>query len=212
MSADTGGHGLAARRLMVAVLAGAVGWVVAALTLGWEFGPVVGWIVAATLYLVWTWVAVAPMEAQETRRHALREDPTVPVAHVLLTIASLASLGGVAVLFLASTRREDLLAAALGVASVAASWVVVHTLYTLRYAAEYYTSPVGGIDFNQKEAPSYVDFAYVGFTLGMTYQVSDTTISSSRIRRIVLQQSLLSYLLGAVVVATTVNLVIAILG
>jgi len=121
-------------------------------------------------------------------------------------------LGGVAVLFLASTKKDDLLAAGLGVLSVAASWVIVHTVYTLRYAAEYYGDPIGGIDFNQKAAPDYGDFAYVGFTLGMTYQVSDTTISSSRIRRIVLQHALLSYLLGAVVVATTVNLVIAVLG
>lgn len=204
------GH-TAGRRLVVAILVGAVGWIAAAVPLGWEFGPVVGWIAAALLYLVWTWVAIGPMHAETTRRHALREDPAAPVARIVLTVASLASLGGVAVLFLASTRKDDLLAAALGVLSVAASWVVVHTLYTLRYAAEYYSAPVGGIDFNQEEAPAYSDFAYVGFTLGMTYQVSDTTISSSRIRRIVLEQSLLSYLLGAVVVATTVNLVIAIL-
>ncbi|MGT2426862.1 DUF1345 domain-containing protein [Amnibacterium kyonggiense] len=211
MSADAAGH-TAGRRLVVAVLAGAVGWVAAALSLGAEFGPVAGWIAAALLYLVWTWLAIGGMDADATRRHALREDPAAPVARVVLTIASLASLGGVAVLFLATTKKDDLLAAALGVLSVAASWVVVHSLYTLRYAAEYYSSPVGGIDFNQDEAPTYPDFAYVGFTLGMTYQVSDTTIRSSRIRRIVLEQSLLSYLLGAVVVATTVNLVITVLG
>ncbi|TDS77549.1 putative membrane protein [Amnibacterium kyonggiense] len=205
------GH-TAARRLGVAVLAGAVGWVAAAVTLGAEFGPVVGWIAAALVFLVWTWAVIRPMDAASTRRHALREDPAAPVARIVLTIASLASLGGVAVLFLASTKKDDLLAAALGVLSVAASWVVVHTLYTLRYAADYYSAPTGGIDFNQKEEPAYLDFAYVGFTLGMTYQVSDTTISSSTIRRIVLEQSLLSYLLGAVVVATTVNLVIAVLG
>jgi uncharacterized membrane protein len=207
----TTGRGIALLRLLVAAAVGAVGWVAASIPLGWEFGPVVGWIAAALLYLVWTWVAIAPMDAASTRTHALREDPTIPVAHLILTAASLASLGGVAVLVLASSRGEDLLAAGLGVLGVVVSWVTVHTLYTLRYAAEFYTAPVGGIDFNQHEAPAYLDFAYVGFTLGMTYQVSDTTISSSRIRRLVLQQSLLSYLLGAVVVATTVNLVIAIL-
>ena len=131
--------------------------------------------------------------------------------HVILIIASVASLVGVALLLAASSRSEGLLAASLGVLSVAASWVTIHTIYTLGYAALYYSGTPGGIDFNQKQAPTYLDFAYVGFTLGMTYQVSDTTISDSRIRATVLRQALLSYLLGAVVIATTVNLVITIL-
>jgi uncharacterized membrane protein len=87
--------------------------------------------------------------------------------------------------------------------------VTIHTVYTLGYAAAYYSGTEGGIDFNQQEPPRYADFAYVGFTLGMTYQVSDTTISDSAIRGMVLRQSLISYLLGAIVIATTVNLVIA---
>jgi uncharacterized membrane protein len=129
----------------------------------------------------------------------------------VLLLASLASLGAVAVLLVGSARGQDLLAAALGVLGVAVSWLTVHTIYTLGYAAVYYAGRPGGIDFNQDEPPRYADFAYVGFTLGMTYQVSDTTITDSAIRSMVLRQSLLSYLLGAVVIATTVNLVIALL-
>jgi len=94
-----------------------------------------------------------------------------------------------------------------GVASVAAAWLVVHTIFTLRYALLYYADSQGGIDFNQSEAPAYADFAYLAFTIGMTYQVSDTDLKTRAIRATALRQGLLSYLLGAVILAVVVNLV-----
>ena len=84
---------------------------------------------------------------------------------------------------------------------------MVHSLYTLQYAALYYEDPVGGIDFNGSTRPSYADFAYVGFTIGMAFTVSDTALRAQAIRRAVLRHALLSYLLGAVVVGTTINLI-----
>jgi uncharacterized membrane protein len=212
MSASRDAHGLAGRRLVVAGVLGIVAGVVAAVPLGWQFGPVVTWLVGSVLYLSWTWIAIGPMDAATTRRRATREDPTVGTSHLILIVAAVASLVGVALLMVASNHHQDLLAGVLGVLSVVASWTTIHTVYTLGYAAAYYSGKPGGIDFNQQEPPAYLDFAYVAFTLGMTYQVSDTTISDGVIRRMVLRQSLIAYLLGAVVIATTVNLVIALLG
>ena len=209
MSMTRSGHGLAGRRLAVAAAVGVAAGVAAALPLGFEFGPVVTWLVAAAIYLTRTWAAIGRMDAVTTKQRATREDPTVGTAHIVLLLASVASLGGVALLIVASSRSDDLLSATLGALSVTASWLTVHTIYTLGYAALYYSGREGGIDFNQQEPPAYADFAYIGFTLGMTYQVSDTTISDAAIRRMVLRHCLLSYFLGAVVVATTVNLVIS---
>ena len=62
-------------------------------------------------------------------------------------------------------------------------------------------------DFNQDEPPAYVDFAYLAFTIGMTYQVSDTDLQTRTIRATALRQAMLSYLLGAVILAITINLV-----
>ena len=93
---------------------------------------------------------------------------------------------------------------------------MVHTVFTLRYADEYYTDPVGGIAFSGKrspddvanaEPPDYRDFAYVAFTVGMTFQVSDTDVDSPVIRRTVLRHALLSYVFGACILATLVNVV-----
>jgi uncharacterized membrane protein len=199
--------GVAGRRLALALAIGVLAGAGAGVLLGLEFAVVVGWLVASGLYLLLTWMAIGRMDAATTKRRATREDPTLFATHLVLIVASLASLGGVALLLVSTGPDRSVLAAALGALSVAASWFTVHTAYTLGYAEAYYSGKEGGIDFNQSEPPSYADFAYVGFTLGMTYQVSDTTITDSGIRRMVLRQSLLSYLLGAVVLAIAINLV-----
>ena len=89
---------------------------------------------------------------------------------------------------------------------------VVHTAFALRYAHLFYTEPVGGIAFKGSDCdPDYRDFAYVAFTIGMTFQVSDTDIETRTIRGMVLRHALLSYLFGAVIVAVMVNSVAGLL-
>ena len=190
--------------LLIGVVAAAA---VAPLATGYAF--VVAWIATAASYLIWTWIVVARMTATDTRDHATREDPTQPVTDVILLLASVASLAGVGYLLLAESASGAgaKLAAAVGVGCVVAAWLIVHTVYTLRYARLYYGETPGGIDFNQDEPPCYLDFAYLAFTLGMTYQVSDTDLQSRDIRATALRHALLSYLLGAVILATIINLI-----
>jgi len=91
--------------------------------------------------------------------------------------------------------------------SVFVSWVLVHTVFTLNYARLYYSGPVGGIDFNEVADPQYSDFAYVAFTIGMTFQVSDTSIRTKEVRRAALRHAWLSFPLVAVIIPTSINLV-----
>lgn len=178
----------------------------------WWDAAVAGWAAACATYLVWVWIVVGRLDAEGTRAHATREDPGRRISDWLVLLASIASLGAVAVLLVSSSGVHGASRAVVGglsLASVALSWTLVHTLYTLRYARVYYADPVGGIDFNNSdEAPRYLDFAYLAFDLGMTYQVSDTTLRSSRLRAIVLRHTLLSYVFGTVVLATTISLVV----
>ena len=104
-------------------------------------------------------------------------------------------------------RHRGVHAAIVGILTVAASWFAVHTLYTVHYARLYYSDDPGGIDFHDPEPPRFRDFAYIAFTVGMTYQVSDTEINLTSIRATVLRHALVSYLLGAVVLAVTINLI-----
>jgi uncharacterized membrane protein len=131
------------------------------------------------------------------------------MTEVIVISASMAGLLGVGYLLVASSPpggQADA-AAAVGVGSVVAAWFTVHTVFTVRNGRLYYSDAAGGVDFNQQEPPDYVDFAYLAFTIGMTYQVSDTALRSRTIRATALRQAMLSYLLGAVILAITINLV-----
>jgi uncharacterized membrane protein len=169
-------------------------------------GPL-GWLAAAAVYLGWTWAVIWPMDPAETAAHATREDPSQAASDLLVLTASIAALAAVGALVAQAHSGHRTVSAAIAVCSVAASWLVAQTVFTLRYARLYHAGPDGGIDFNQDAPPSYADFAYVAFTIGMTYQVSDTTLSARDIRATALRHGLLSFLNGAVVLATTVNLV-----
>jgi len=167
-----------------------------------------GWDVAAVIYLVMVWVAVYRMNADATARMAGREDPSNPVAEIVVVVASIAALVAVAFALVRAgqtTGSTKALLIGLGVVSVVASWLVVHTVYMLRYARSYYGQPPGGIGFNQAQDPAYLDFAYFSFTIGMTFQVSDTNITRADIRRLALHHALLSYLFGAVILAIAIN-------
>jgi uncharacterized membrane protein len=96
------------------------------------------------------------------------------------------------------------------VLTVVLSWTVVNTVFTLRYADQTAGSQDAGISFGDTdgpEGPTYRDFAYVAFTIGMCYQVSDTTVRDRRIRRTVLSHALLSYVFGVAIVGGSVNLI-----
>jgi uncharacterized membrane protein len=197
-------------RLIVMVLVGLIVGIVAGL-LGAGFSSwVLGWASACLVYLVWVWLVVGRFTGEQTRTHAQREDPSRSTSQVLLVLACVASLGVVGITVVQANQSKGLeadLFAALAVSSVALSWFLVHTLFMLRYAVLYYAGKEGGVDFNQEEPPDYADFAYLAFDLGMTFQVSDTTVTSSVIRHVVLRHCLLSYLFGSVILATLINLV-----
>ena len=202
-------------RLLVAFVAGAAATTAVLLLGGDSFAFDLGWVVLCAVYLLWVWLKVGGMDADATSRHATRETPNRSMSDVLLVVAAVASLVAVIVVLSEAKNAQGAgkeLLSLLGVLSVAMSWFLVHTLFTLRYAVLYYTGEDGGISFNQEQAPRYLDFAYFAFTIGMTFQVSDTDISDSVIRGAALRHALLAYLFGAVVIASTVNLIANIAG
>jgi uncharacterized membrane protein len=196
-------------RVGTAAVVGVAAAAAVGVSVGWPYAPAAGWVATAIIYLVTTWALIARMNAEQTRDHACRpheQDATRSWSHAIMLLASLASLAGVGYLLMAESSKGNLVAAAVGILSVAASWFAVHTVFTLRYARLYYTGGGNGIDFHQ-DPPTYADFAYLAFTIGMTYQVSDTDLNARNIRATALGQAMLSFLLGAIILAVTINLV-----
>lgn len=176
------------------------------LAFGWTVGGFAGWLVSAAVFLGWTWAAIWPMDARSTARFAQREDPSRPLRDLVLLVGAVVSVLAVA-LVIFRAQESGPVSLTIGVASIVASWSAVHTVFTLAYARHYYSDPIGGIDFNQAGSPSYRDFAYLAFTVGMTFQVSDTAVASPLIRTSVLRHALISFVFGTVIIAVTINLV-----
>jgi uncharacterized membrane protein len=196
-------------RLAVCAVLGVLAGLLAGLAIHWQLAILCGWIVTAGVLSLWILVGVIPLDAAATARVAMREDDSRSAAEIVLLLAAVFSLFGVATALSGASRDNRVWTAVVALVSVSLAWLVVQLLYTLRYAHLYY-SEGGGIDFNQAgEPPDYRDFMYVSFTLGMTYQVSDTDVSSRAIRRTMTKQGLLSYVFGVGVVATMVNVVVS---
>jgi uncharacterized membrane protein len=172
--------------------------------------PMIGWDVLSLTYCGWVWSTVWRLDPEATAAHATREDPSRDQADLVLLGAAISSLAAVgAELFGAGGAPGNLkyIEAALALASVFVAWTLVHTVFTLKYARLYYSGTPGGIDFNDSGRPDYPDFAYLAFTIGMTFQVSDTNIETKLIRRTALRHAWLSFPLGAVIIAACINLV-----
>jgi uncharacterized membrane protein len=204
-------HGVSARRrAIVAGVVGIIGGATSGAFIPWALTPLVAWDLAALTFVTWIWLRLWTMDAAATARHAEREDPTRAAADLMVLVAAVASLIAVGYVLVRAASSGGLiqgLQAGFGIASVVVSWSVVHTVYALRYARLYYAGTDGGANFHQDEKPQYSDFAYLAFTVGMTFQVSDTELNTASFRATVLRHSLLSYLFGTVIVALTINLV-----
>jgi uncharacterized membrane protein len=194
------------------VLGGLVGAVAVGIgvTISWVLAPAVAWVIGVAAYVTWVWVRVMRLGPADTASHARRDDPTRSLTRALLVTATVASFAAVAQL-MTNSRADDPAEASVfagaALLTVAASWVLVHVLFTLHYADVFYRDGETGVDFNQSVPPQYRDFAYLAFTLGMTYQVSDTSLTSSAMRQLALRHALLSFVFGVGILAATINLV-----
>ena len=208
-----GWHAPAMRRAATVLIAGLIVAVALLPFVTWGMALLAGWDAAALTFLLTTWPIIIRADGPCAAQLAAREDDTEGTARALLVSASVASLLGVGYALILAGRHfaaARVLLIGGAVLTVTLSWAVMNTVFTLRYADLHFRSQRGGIEFGDQdgqERPAYRDFAYVAFTIGMTYQVSDTTLRDPQIRRSVLTHAILSYLFGVVIVAGSVNLI-----
>jgi uncharacterized membrane protein len=203
---------LSHRRLLVCFVAGcivAVAWpgidsiVARALT---------GWNVLVWLYLVWVAVVLARADHGHIKRLALAQAESAGVALAIVVIAAVVSL--VAVIFeLVAAKSAGphhvLPHVVLAVVTVLGSWLLLPTLFSLTYASAYYgPEPDRGLAFPDAPRgfePDHTDFLYFSFTIAVTAQTSDVGVTTRAMRRLVLCQSVLSFVFNTTILAFSVN-------
>ncbi|MES1208384.1 MAG: DUF1345 domain-containing protein [Pseudomonadota bacterium] len=203
-------------RLPIAIAFGAF----TALAIPARFGPalrtVAAWDVAALALLLLGLSLILRAGPEETGRRAAADDPGRHAINALVIASSAISLLATAAVLRqarAYSPQARYVFVVLCVLAVAGSWALTQTVYTLRYAHLYYHDDhegIGGLEFPGGGRPSYLDFAYLSFTVGMCFQVSDVVVSSRQIRRTLLGHALLSFIYNTAILATAINLVVGV--
>jgi len=172
------------------------------------------WNIFCFLFLTLNWVTFWTVKPRQIRAEASIQNVNKIAVFVIAIITTISAMVLVLQLLLDKNVSGRGLSYTLfsAVAGLLLSWVLMHTVFTLRYAHLFYADHkddknrhAGGLDFPDEPHPDFLDFAYYAFVIGMTFQVSDVTVTSKDLRRLTLFHSLLAFAFNTIIVALTVN-------
>lgn len=176
-----------------------------------EIRLVASWDAFALASLTFTWFTILSLKREDIRRVARLEDPSRVLSLVLVILGALSSLLAVLVLLESSIRMPSTArpwAIVLALSAVVLAWLLIHTVFTLRYAHLYHGADEGdeGLDFpGDDPCPAYMDFAYFAFVVGMTAQTSDVGVCTARMRVNVLMHGVVSFAFNTAIVALSIG-------
>ena len=199
-------------RVLVGASLGVVVTLLMQVWFSWTIAVLGGWNAGGITMAVIAWRGITACDALATARRAAAEDPGRTSVYALVVLTSAASLLAATVLVSRArdTHSNVILLLVLCLLTVMVSWTLTHTAFTLRYAHLFYREDdegVGGIEFPGGGNPCYSDFAYLAFTVGMCFQVSDMTLSTRQFRKAVLLHAALSFFYNTAILAFVLNLV-----
>ncbi len=180
-------------------------------SLSWPVHIACTWVGFSLSTLAMMWITISVSHPRDLPGLSKMEDSSRAMISLIVSLAATLSLFIVLILLDSMTKSSPSWIMWLAVVSVACSWTLVHTIFTLRYAHLYYgdeTNPKkrpAGLDFPNDDEPDYLDFAYFSFVIGMTSQVSDVAVSSKSQRRTALLHGVLSFVFNAIIVALTIS-------
>ncbi len=202
------GHRIApARFLIFAAALVVVGGGASALGGDSRAALLIGFDVAAFIFLC----SLAPLlkaDPEQMRRTAEQNDANRAGLLAIAVLLSLVILFAVGTLIATpgTLARADIV---LIVATLALAWLFANMVFTLHYAHLFYLQKdrrdQAGIEVPGVLEPGYWDFLYFAFTLGMTFQTSDVTISGAHMRRVVLGHCTAAFVFNMGILAFTVN-------
>lgn len=175
------------------------------------------WNSGMIVFLLATWKLMIQARPKTMRRNAQSQDEGRLAILSLITAAACASILAIAFI-LREAKGQDINVVIshviLAVITIIGSWLLVHTIFAMHYAHEYYQdhqtqcdAKAGGLDFPNDIEPDYWDFLYFSFVIGMTSQVSDVQITSRSLRRLSLFHSILSFFFNTAIVAMSINII-----
>lgn len=174
----------------------------------------IGWDAFSLCMIVMSWITFKITTPTEIRKQAGIQDSSRLAIFIITLIATFAGFSAVLLLLITKSRVTESVDVPVAILGMLFSWFLVHTIFAMRYAHIYYGDhetkpdiPAGGLDFPADHKPDYHDFAYFSFVLGMTFQVSDVSITSKRLRKLALLHGIISFGFNTIIVALTINVI-----
>lgn len=173
----------------------------------------IGWNVAAGIYLILSGFMIASSTHEAIQRRACTQDDGQIAILVLVILAAVASLAAI-IAELASVKHMDGLAryphVGLAVATILSSWAFTHMMFAFHYAHDFYVSRSkglnGGLEFPQELTPDYLDFCYLAYVIGTSGQTADVSFTNKPMRRVGMVHCVLAFLFNATVLALMINI------
>jgi uncharacterized membrane protein len=204
-------------RLLIAVAAG--GALFFALPQNWSAVSriLTCWNCGVVLFLILLYAWMAHLTAKEICLEFLGEDAAAAVILVIAIVAALLSL--VAIVELLSTIKQTAGAEraahlALAALTVASSWTLVPAMFALHYADMFYGAAPEDrpLHFPQTPGPVFWDFAYFSFTIAAACQTADVATNQVVIRKVVIAQTVISFVFNAAVLGFAINVTAGLIG
>lgn len=165
----------------------------------------IAWDFTVALFLVLAYAMMWQTDASHVRRNAVAQDEGRFSILIVTAAAAFVSLAAIVAELGSAQRSPQLLIFV--TATIALSWAMVHTMFALHYAHEYYHGDkAGGMAFPADDKPDYWDFVYFAFVIGMTAQVSDVAITDKTVRRTATAHGIVSFLFNTALLALMVNI------
>lgn len=172
------------------------------------------WDVGILTYLALAFCLLHAATPQDMARHAADARPGqrfVLLMAIAGVVVSIAVLGFEVRAMHAAPDRWQNLRVAFVLATVAFSWLFVHTSFATHYAFEYYgrgageTKPHGGLTFPDDRQPDFWDVWHFAVVIGVTSATADVNITSRTIRRVATIHGIIAFMFNTVILATTIN-------
>jgi len=167
------------------------------------------------LGLIFFWMT--HLTAEEICTKYIEEDESAPFILAVVIIAAVASLFAI-VEPLATIKHVSgsVRVAHFGLAALTLidSWLLVPTLFTTHYADMFYSAKENNrpLRFPNTPMPVFWDFAYFSFTIAAACQTSDVSTEHAEMRKIVLAQTLISFLFNASILGFAINVTAGLIG
>jgi uncharacterized membrane protein len=173
----------------------------------WALATMAGFDVAALLCLLLSAPLLRSRDPRLVRDHAKQNDANRTLLLIITAIVIIALFAAIGAQTM--DRRPEPQTKLLVIGTLILAWLFSNVVCAFHYTHLAYLdqdrASDTGLDFPGTDKPVHWDFVYFAFTLGMTFQTSDVTIRSSRIRRFVTLHCFGAFVFNIGVLAFTIN-------